>query len=201
MLSTLAAIENTLSEVQDDVIVAEDQLELKAGSALETQVTGIGDQVSTNTDAIKTINTVNIPELGAGLAAVTTGLAVTNNLVNNEVVPQLATTTTMATASAAELALTDADCLAKLCDSINNVSEPIVNGGATPSLLGRLGSLLGTAALLGFAATIVDTLLTIFDAKAAVSGVVSDTETLATWAESAANVVMGDLSWQGQLAS
>ena len=201
VLSTLAAIENTLSEVQDDVIVAEDQLELKAGSALETQVTGIGDQVSTNTDAIKTINTVNIPELGAGLAAVTTGLAVTNNLVNNEVVPQLATTTTMATASAAELALTDADCLAKLCDSINNVSEPIVNGGATPSLLGRLGSLLGTAALLGFAATIVDTLLAIFDAKAAVSGVVSDTETLATWAESAANVVMGDLSWQGQLAS
>ena len=107
----------------------------------------------------------------------------------------------MATQSAAELALTDADCLAKLCDSINNVSDPIVNGGATPSLLGKLGSLLGMAALVGFAATIVDTLLTVFDAQAAVSGVVSDTETLAGWAESAAGVVTSDLTWQGQLAS
>lgn len=201
VLSTLAAIENTLSEVQDDVIVAEDQLELKAGSALETQVTGIGDQVSTNTDAIKTINTVNIPELGAGLAAVTTGLAVTNNLVNNEVVPQLATTTAIATQSAETLALTDADCIAALCDSINNVSKPIESGGATPSLLKNLGNMLKNALELGFAATIIDTLLTIANAKVAIAGVVSDTETISGWATKAAGVITTDLSWQGQLGT
>jgi hypothetical protein len=201
VLSTLAAIESTLSEVQDDVIVAEEQLELKAGSSLETQVVGIGDQTTANTSAISTITEQTIPPIAEGLAATTLVANAVNSTVTNDVVPQLATTTEMATQSAATLALTDADCLAELCDAENNVTKPIQAGGATPSLLKSLGGLLGKALELGFAATIIDTLLTIFDAKAAVSGVVSDTETLAAWAESAAGVITSDLSWQGQLAS
>lgn len=199
--TTLAGIAEALGNMQAEVTTLSDQFALVDPSALEAQVSTIGDQVNTNTSSLANITENKLPEIGAALAAGAAATSALTTTVSTEVVPQLASTTTMATASAAELDLTDADCLAKLCDSINNVSEPIVNGGATPSLLGKLGSLLGTAALLGFAATIVDTLLTIFDAKAAVSGVVSDTETLATWAESAANVIASDLSWQGQLAS
>jgi hypothetical protein len=199
--TTLASIANALASIQGEVTTLTDQLALVDPSALEAQVTTIGDNVAANTSSINTITEQKLPEIGAALAGLTTVTTGLTNQLDTEVVPQLAQTTQMATQSAAELALTDADCLAKLCDSINNVSEPITKGGATPSLLSQLGGLLGKAFALGLAATMVDTVLTILDAKAAVAGVISDTETLTGWAETAANSISTDLSWQGALGT
>jgi hypothetical protein len=59
--------------------------------------------------------------------------------------------------------------------------------------------LLTKALELGVLATILDTLLVMFDAPLALSAVVQDTETIAAWADLAANVIVNDLSWQGSL--
>lgn len=199
--TTLAGIAEALGNMQAEVTTLSDQFALVDPSALEAQVSTIGDQVNTNTSSLANITENKLPEIGAALAAGAAATSALTTTVDTQVVPQLAQVATTTEANAAMLALTDADCLAGLCDAEGNVINPITKGGATPSLLGQLGNLLKDALYLGLAASIVETILTVFDAKAAVSSVVSDTETLAGWAESAANVIASDLSWQGQLAS
>lgn len=105
----------------------------------------------------------------------------------------------LANENAAKLALTTDECLANLCDAENSVTDPIQQGGATPSLLRQLGGLLGTVFELGLAATLIDGLITVLDWKVALDATVWDTETIAGWAETAASTIVADQSWGGSL--
>ena len=100
----------------------------------------------------------------------------------------------------AKLALTTDECLAQLCDDQASVTNPIKEGGASPSLLKHLGGVLKRAFELGFLATLADGLFTVLDAKASVQGVVQDSETLTAWATSAADAIASDLAPLGWTA-
>jgi hypothetical protein len=197
----LHGLQQTVNGMGEAVNLLYEQVHLTAESPLGDEAGTTATQTQANTTAIDKITSTDLPELGAQIGAVATGLGALNTQVGTQIVPELTTTSALAEQSAAKLALTDDNCLEGLCDAEENVTTPIKQGGATPSLLKSLGGLLGKALEIGFAATIIDALLTVLDAQAAVSAVVSDTETLAGWAESAANVIASDLSWQGQLAS
>lgn len=182
-----------LNGLSQEVGILAQQVAEKADSALETDIkaaestiSGIGDQVTGLVD-----NTV--PELAAGLGTLTGTVGSLDSLVNGEVVPGLNSVTDLANQNAAKLALTDDDCLEALCDAETNVTQPIKDGGATPSLLRNLGSLLGLGWVVSTVFGLMTSIATLLDAPVALAAVVADVEQLASWAESAAISIEAEL--------
>lgn len=200
---TLAAQLNgaleALHGLSQEVNTLADQVAEKASSALE-------DSINTNTAEIAlvsgelgaVVNTV-LPTLSGQIDTVASQTEATATTVANEIKPELAQVSQTTDNLTNELSGTDKECLDQLCDAINNVSNPIKEGGATPGLLKGLGNLLTKAIELGILATIVDALVTVADAPIALSAVVQDTELMSKWATSAANVITTDYSWLGPL--
>jgi hypothetical protein len=195
----ITALQAALALVQTNITDLTNQLAEKADSGLEDDLAGTKSQVSELAGTVGTLSAVTVPALAGGLATLTSTVGALDSEVTDKIAPQLNATTEATAANTAMLSGTDQDCLDELCDAENNVTNPIKEGGATPSLLKQLGSMLGKAFELGLIASFLDGLLTILDAKAAVQGVVSDTEVITAWATSAAQVVEADLSWRGQL--
>jgi len=199
LLNAVEGIINWLQGLDQSVGTLQSQMAEQANSGLEDSLNTQGLELAALGATVGTVVGTTIPELSGGLQSLTSTVGSLDNTVTNEVEPQLATTTAATEANTEMLSGTDKDCLDALCDAENNVTDPIQEGGATPSLLRNLGSLLGKALELGFIATIVDALLAIADAKVTVDAVVQDTELITNIATSAASVIEADLSWQGAL--
>lgn len=176
-----------------------EQMAEKADSSLEDNIKAVGTQTDTNTSAIDTINNVSIPEIAAGLTGLTSTVGALQSQVNDDIVPELNATRAEADATTEELSGTDKDCLDELCDAINNVTDPIEEGGANPSLLKKLGGLLGAIYGVGALLSALEALEVLIDAPAIVTAVVQDTQTMSTWATQAAAVIESDFSWSGGL--
>lgn len=179
----------TLNGLAQEVnILAQDVAE-KASSAL-------GDHVNTNslaiaglTGTVAGIVGTSLPELASGVQGLTSQVGALDNTVTNEVQPQLDKNTQDTADNTAKLSGTDQDCLDQLCDAEGNVINPITQGGATPSLLKNLGSLLGLGWVLSTVFGLMTAVATLLDAPVALEVVVKDVEQLATWAESAAKSI------------
>lgn len=188
-----------LHGLSQEVNTLAEQMATKADS-------GILDDVNTNTAQIALVSGAVTALAGEVANAVMPELDSLNvdvseldTTVNDQIKPELQQVTEQTTANTLELSGTDKECLDQLCDAINNVSNPIKEGGATPSLLKGLGNLLTKGIELGILATIVDALVTVADAPVALSAVVQDTELMSKWATSAAGVITKDYSWLGPL--
>lgn len=188
-----------LNGIAQEVNILHDQMAEKADSSLEDSITEMGLTVGTLTGAVGTITGTTIPAIDSAVSTVTSRVGAVESDLSTNVEPRLSTVEGEATQAAAKLALTTDECLAQLCSDQANVTNPIKDGGATPSLLKQLGNLLGKAFEWGMLATLADGLLTILDAKAALTAVAKDTAVIETWAVGAAAVIEADFAWSGGL--
>lgn len=185
-----------LNGLSQEVGILAQQMATKADSGLEDAIEAVSNTVSGIGDQVTGIVDNSIPELAAGIGTLTGTVGALDSLVDGSVVPGLASVTDLANQSAAKLALTDDDCLEALCDAETNVTDPIKAGGATPSLLSKLGSLLGLGWTVGALLAFLEAMATMFQAPIALQGVVTDVEQLASWAESAAIAIEQELPLQ-----
>lgn len=165
----------------------------KAPSALGTHVDNNTTAISSLTTTVAGIAGTTIPVLEGQLGSLTGTVNSLGDTVTNTVEPELAQVTKDTAANTKMLSGTDQDCLDQLCDAEGNVIKPIQDGGATPSLLGKLGSLLGLGWALGSLFGLMDVIETLFDAPLALQAVAQDVELLSGWASSAAKAIEADL--------
>lgn len=176
----------TLNGLAQEVnILAEDVAE-KASSALGTHVNNNSTAIAGVTATVAGLVGSAIPELASGLGSLTGQVGQLEDTVTNKVQPELDKVADQTATNTDTLSGTDKDCLDALCDAEGNVINPITKGGATPSLLGKLGSLLGLGWAVGTLFSLMDAIETLFQAPLALQAVVADVEQLASWAESAA---------------
>jgi hypothetical protein len=182
-----------LNGLEQEVGILAQDVAMKAESA-------IGDDVNANTKAIAGVTATvagiagtTIPVLEGQLGSLTGTVNQLGDTVTNTVEPELAQVTADTAANTKMLSGTDQDCLDQLCDAEGNVIKPITDGGATPSLLSKLGSLLGLGWALGSLFGLMDVIETLFDAPLALQAVATDVEQLSSWASSAAAAIEADL--------
>jgi len=186
-----------LHGLSQEVGILANQIAEKADSALEDGITAVKQEADGTAAEVATIVGTTIPELAGGLQTLTGTVGDLANQVTNQVLPELGAQEEAIQAAAAKLALTDDACLEALCDSIENVTQPIEQGGATPGLLSQLGSLLTRALEIGGLLSLVETLVTLANTQVAVNAIVADTETITGWATQAASVIEADFSLSG----
>ena len=87
------------------------------------------------------------------------------------------------------------------CAANSEVTQPIKGGGATPSLLSKLGGLLVKAYALAIVASAVDIVLAILDAPDVLLGEMRTVSWIAPIAEAAAKGALADLAWTGELTA
>lgn len=197
----VAATQATISALEAAISALQAQMATEASSALLTDITDLRGHVEGLSEDVSHIDTVTVPALTAGLVTVTGTVTALSTTVDDKVVPELAQVAKTAEANAAKLALTTDECLSDLCESESQVTRPIQEGGATPSLLKGLGGLLGGAFTLLSLASLAETALAIIDLPVAMKAIVQDTETLAGWAGTSANWVASDLTWSAPLGN
>jgi hypothetical protein len=199
LAGTVTGVLADIKALETAVTLLKAQMADETGSGLQTEIGQVREAYRGLRDDLGQVTGVTLPTIETGLAAATGTLAALGTTVNRDVVPELAQVTKTATASAAKLALTTDECLAELCEAENQVTRPIQEGGASPSLLRSLGGLLGGAFTLLSLVGLADTVLAIIDAPVALGAIIQDTETLAGWAKTSANFIASDLSWSGRL--
>ena len=178
-----------LNGLEQEVNTLAQDVAMKAESA-------IGDAVNANTKAVAGVTATvaglvgsAIPFIEGEVGSLTQQVSDLGDTVTNTIEPELAQVTQDTAANTKMLSGTDQDCLDELCDDQTNVTKPIRNGGATPSLLGKLGSLLGLGWALGTLFTLMDAIATLLDAPVALQVIVADVEQLSSWASSAATSI------------
>lgn len=195
----ITALQAALNLVQLNITNLTDQLAEKADSGLEDDLAGAKSQIAEVAGTVGTLSTVTIPALAGLLNSTTSELGKLDTQVQDQIAPELNATKAATDANTDTLSGTDKDCLDQLCDAEGNVINPITEGGATKSLLGKLGGLLGAVFGIGGFLTVVEAIETLVDAPAIVTAVVQDTATLTEWATQAAGVIEADFSWSGGL--
>lgn len=176
------------------------------GQVAEQDPSALYSSVESNTSAIGTLTAA----VGAFESTATARMdnfeqqfAMTEPSIMSDELAQVAGTAnnaeSLATENAAKLALTTDECLAALCDAENSVTDPIQEGGATPSLLRQLGGLLGKVFELGLVAAVVDTFITVLDWQVGLDSTVWDVTEISGWATRAASAIMADTSWGGAI--
>lgn len=186
-----------LNGLSQEVGILANDMATKADSKLLDDITAVKDEADKTAADVATLEGTTIPVLEGQIGSVQGEVDNLQSQVTDDVVPQLNATTAATNANTVELSGTDKECLDQLCDAINNVSNPIKEGGATPGLLKTLGALLGAGLALTTIIGIMDTIFAVLNIKTAVAGVVGDTETLTTWAEQAAGVIEQQFSLAG----
>lgn len=174
----------------------EQEVNTLALDVAEKASSALGDHVNANTAAIAGVTSTvagitgtAIPELANSVGTLTSTVGSLEAQVQDQLAPQLSQVEQEVAANTKMLSGTDQECLDQLCDAEGNVINPITKGGATPSLLGKLGSLLGLGWALGTLFTLMDAIATLLDAPVALQAVVADVEQLSTWASSAATSI------------
>lgn len=198
---TVSGISKAVVALQGEVQTLTEQMTGDKTSGLLADVDGLRQAVAGDKLELAHINKT-LPDLAttAALTALTGKVAVTVEELDLKHSSALDTALNGVEHSVTALqAKTDE--LDECCDANSQITNPIRQGGATPSLLKSLGSLLKGAVEGVFLATILDSVLLIFDAPAVISTTVIDTETLSNWAVSAAGVIEQDLSWLGKFPS
>lgn len=197
--SQITTLQGLVRAIDAEISTLQDQMAEKADSALEDGLSATQIEIDTLGLAVGTITGTTIPALANRLGTAEQEVAAVSDTVTNKVQPELNGVKNQADTLTTELSGTDKECLDKLCDAEGNVTDPIQEGGATPSLLKGLGNLLSKGFELGALIALADGIFSIFDAKAAVQGVVSDTEVIAAWATSAASYIESSQEWRGPL--
>jgi hypothetical protein len=195
----ITALQGVVASIQAAIAQLQSQMAEKAPSALETSVNDNTTAIAALAGTVGVLAGTTIPALTSHINSVATDLGTLDNTVTNTIEPDLTQVKADTDANTKELSGTDQDCLDQLCDAESNVINPITEGGATPSLLGKLGGLLGALFGAGAIATAIEALETLLDAPAVVTAVVQDTETMSLWATQAAAVIEADFSWSGGL--
>ncbi len=198
---TVSGISKAVVILQGEVKTLSEQMTGDKTSGLLADVDGLRQAVAGDKLELAHINKT-LPDLAttAALTALTGKVAVTVEELDLKHASALDTALNGVEHNVTALkAKTDE--LDECCDLNSQITNPIRQGGATPSLLKSLGSLLKGAVEGVFLATILDSVLLIFDAPAVISTTVIDTETLSNWAVSAAGVIEQDLSWLGKFPS
>lgn len=185
-----------LNGLSQEVGTLAQQMATKADSGLEDAITAVKTEADATAGTVTGIVENSIPELGAALGTLTGTVGALDSQVTNQIAPELAQVTEATAANTKMLSGTDEDCLDQLCDDQANVTDPIKAGGATPSLLSKLGSLLGLGWTVGALLAFLEAMATMFQAPIALQGVVTDVEQLASWAESAAIAIEQELPLQ-----
>lgn len=182
-----------LNGLSQEVGTLAQQMATKADSGLEDAITAVKTEADATAGTVTEIVENSIPELGAALGTLTGTVGALDSQVTNQIAPELAQVTEATAANTKMLSGTDEDCLDQLCDDQTNVTDPIKSGGATPSLLSKLGSLLGLGWALGSLFGIMDAIETLFDAPLALQAIAQDVEQLSSWASSAATAIETEL--------
>ncbi len=87
------------------------------------------------------------------------------------------------------------------CAANTEVTQPIRSGGATPSLLSKLGGLLVKAYALGIVASVIEVGLSLLDMPDVILGEMRTIAWIEPIAKAAAAGALADLSWSGELAA
>jgi hypothetical protein len=185
-----------LNGLSQEVGILAQQMAEKADSSLEDGITTNSTAIAGITATVAGVVGTALPELDAAVGTLTGQVGALESQVTNSIGPHLQSLDQSVQAAAAKLALTDDPCLEALCDTVENVSQPIENGGATPSLLKNLGALLGLGWVVSTIFGLMTTAATLLDAPYALAVVAQDTEQLAAWAESAASAIETELPVQ-----
>jgi hypothetical protein len=196
---TLTNLRATLTALQRDVSSLTDELATKAPSALETLINDIGDRVDHDTNLLHDLEVAlpglaTVTELGALSGRLTKAIEDEGSTYKAELeqaVSPLRTEVQTLTKTAEELD--------ECCEENSNITNPIRSGGATPSLLKQLGSLLKTAVEGVFIAGVLDSVMAVLDLPVVITTTVIETEALTNWAETSAGIIGKDLSWLGKL--
>jgi len=172
---------------------------------LQAQITSIATAPPVTTPSPQPITGVPFTVADAALVATIPALATSASVAGlqgelDTTNSEVATLETQAqTAGIPETPTTMTD-LEDCCEENSAVTGPIKAGGATPSSLLGLGSLLSIAGLLGVAASIVSGLAAIFDLDDSITGTFWTAEVISGYAARAANVAIADTSWSRTMA-
>ena len=197
----LHGVQQALHGLEQEVHLQAEQLAEVKPSTLHTHVQDNTRLVENLGKRVTHLGETVVPALSAGLVVADRNLTSLNHLTagihSGDLQHDLNTLTQEVRSKVEPSIQTLEDC----CAENQATTGPIREGGATPSLLHKLGGILGKAFEVGFAATIAETLLAVIDMPVVVSGVVADTEALSGWAVSAAGAVTADMSWAGRLGA
>ena len=195
-----------LHGVQQALHGLEQEVNLQAEQLAETKPSTLHTHVEDNTKLIEGIGTrVNhigqsvIPAIAAGLTVVDRNLTNLNKLTEGISSGHLQARLNAIAQDVPPKLPEHVAQLEDCCAENASVTRPITEGGATPSLLGKLGGMLKQALYLGFMATALDGVVALLDMRAVIATTVVDTETLSRWAESSAKVIEADMTWMGKL--
>ena len=173
---------------------------------VESGLTGARQQIATTTGRVQEI-VHGLPGLVGGIVAgATGGLATATDLgkLQGELTAEKGAVaglqSELQTAGVPNLP-TEIAGLEDCCAENKAVTQPIKEGGATPSLLRRLGGLLTYGYALGLIAGFVGTLLTILDTPASILGTIRGAEWVMPIAERAALQALGDVTWSDTIAT
>lgn len=197
--SQITALQGDVRAIDAEIATLDAQMAEKAPSSLEGDIAAKGTEIAAVAAALGVVTGTTIPQMEAAQAATAAEATATADQLANHVEPQLNAVTEATAANTAMLSGTDQACLDALCNAEQNVTNPIQEGGATPNLLRGLGHLLTKGFELAALMALLDGILAIFDAKAAVQGVVRDTETITAWATSSASYIESSSVWRGGL--
>ena len=208
-----AATESGLVNLGDRL--SEDELRIKnlidgettlqaTATNLQLQITDLAKSIPPTTGTGTGDNNPGVTPEQAALIATIPTLATTSALTQVDLEAQkaeqdaLQAQTELATTVPPDLPTTLADL--EDCSAENSaVTNPITNGGATPSLLSQLGGLLTKAYALGLVGSAVAALLAVFDLPDSIIATVSSAEFIAPIATRAAAVAISDVTWTANL--
>ena len=175
-------------------------------ATVESGLSGARQQIATTTGQVQGI-VHGLPGLVGGIVAgATGGLATSTELgrLQGELTAEKGAVaglqSELQTAGVPNLP-TEIAGLEDCCAENKAVTQPIKDGGATPSLLRRLGGLLTYGYALGLVAGFVGTFLTILDTPASILGTIRGAEWVMPIAERAALQALGDVTWSDTIAT
>ena len=177
------------------------ELQERAPSSLGTDLDTTKTAVAANTTAITGIEQV-LPTLATttALQGVQTEVTTTVEQLGMTAPSQLGSELGTTTAIAQDALRVAEDAEACCSAQTSRLDDDETQLGGKPNLP-NLGKIAGWLFGLGFVATLLDTVVAVFDLPAAFAGTVDDVETLSSWADAAATQAISDTSWASMVAA
>jgi len=203
----LPAVQASVAAVVKEVDKLISQMDLTVSSALDTHINTVDTQLGTRIDGIGTHVTQLVGQMDLTIPS---ALDTRVNGIGSEVdklVSQMDLTVPSALDShlnvvddTATNALRIAQDAELCCEANSAVTNPITEGGATPSLLKQLGGLLLGASVLTAIVSTLGVVAAMFDGKLELAAIVSDTETVTGWVTSAIDGAPDSSTWLQTMA-